>query len=129
MKQGPQSPCSGTTQRDGAGRGVQDGGTHVYLWLIHVDVWQKSSQYCKVIILQLNKSFFFLSRVNHHQKHPALLNFFSPLRRQPGEHPSTWVHPSHLWLFKPLHINIHTLLLLLLLSRFSRPTLCDPIDC
>ena len=28
-------------------------GTHVYLWLIHVDVWKKSSQYCKVIILQL----------------------------------------------------------------------------
>ena len=28
---------------------------HVYLWLIHIDVWQKPSQYCKVIILQLNK--------------------------------------------------------------------------
>ena len=27
--------------------------THVYLWLIHVDVWQKPSQYCKAIILQL----------------------------------------------------------------------------
>ena len=25
------------------GRGVQDGGTHVYLWLVHVDVWQKQS--------------------------------------------------------------------------------------
>ena len=23
------------------------------VWLIHVDVWQKPSQYCKVIILQL----------------------------------------------------------------------------
>ena len=33
--------------------GVQDGGTHVHLWLIHVDIWQKPSQYCKVIILQL----------------------------------------------------------------------------
>ena len=31
------------------------GGTHVYLWPIHVDAWQKTSQYCKVIILQLNK--------------------------------------------------------------------------
>ena len=29
---------------------------HVYLWPIHVDVWQKSSQYCKVIILQLKTS-------------------------------------------------------------------------
>ena len=30
-----------TTQRDGAGgkRGVHDGGAHVYLWLINVDVW------------------------------------------------------------------------------------------
>ena len=28
-------------------------GTYVYVRLIHVDVWQKLSQYCKVIILQL----------------------------------------------------------------------------
>ena len=28
-------------------------GTYVYLWLIHVDVWQKSNQYCKATILQL----------------------------------------------------------------------------
>ena len=28
---------------------------HVYLWLMHVDVWQKPTQYCKAIILQLNK--------------------------------------------------------------------------
>ena len=27
--------------------------TCVSLWLIHVDVWQKPSLYCKVIILQL----------------------------------------------------------------------------
>ena len=26
-------------------------GIHVYLWLIHTDVWWKPSQYCKVIIL------------------------------------------------------------------------------
>ena len=25
---------------EGGGRGVQDGGTHVYPWLIHVDVWK-----------------------------------------------------------------------------------------
>ena len=57
MKQGTQSQCSGTTQRDRVGRKVggrvQDGGTHVYMWPIHVDVWQKASQYYKVIILQL----------------------------------------------------------------------------
>ena len=28
-------------------------GTYVYLWLIHVDTWQKLTQYCKVIIFQL----------------------------------------------------------------------------
>ena len=33
------------------GRGVQDVGTHVHPWLIHVDVWQ-TPQYCKVISLQ-----------------------------------------------------------------------------
>ena len=38
---------------EGGERGVQERGAHVYLWLIHVDVWQKPSQYCKVIILQL----------------------------------------------------------------------------
>ena len=27
-------------------------GTYVYLWLIHVDVWQKLAQYCKAIIFQ-----------------------------------------------------------------------------
>ena len=38
---------------EGVERGVQHGGTHVYLWQIHVDVWQKPSQDCEVIILQL----------------------------------------------------------------------------
>ena len=28
-------------------------GTYVYLWLIHVGAWQKPTQYCKAIILQL----------------------------------------------------------------------------
>ena len=28
-------------------------GTNIYLWLIHVDVWQKPTQFCKAIILQL----------------------------------------------------------------------------
>ena len=30
-------------------------GTHVHPWLIHVNVWQKPPQYCKVISLQLGK--------------------------------------------------------------------------
>ena len=28
-------------------------GTHVHPWLIHVNVWQKPLQYCKVISLQI----------------------------------------------------------------------------
>ena len=37
----------------GGGRGGSGWGTHVHLWLIHVNVWQKPLQYCKVISLQL----------------------------------------------------------------------------
>ena len=28
-------------------------GTYVYLWLIHVDIWQKATKFCKAIILQV----------------------------------------------------------------------------
>ena len=31
------------------------GGIHVNPWLIHINVWQKPLQYCKVISLQLIK--------------------------------------------------------------------------
>ena len=50
--------CTGKTQRDGMGRRQEGGsgwGTHVNPWLIHVNVWQKPLQYCKVISLQLIK--------------------------------------------------------------------------
>ena len=40
---------------EGGGRKVLEHGTCVYLWLIHVDVQQKSPYYCKVIVLQLKK--------------------------------------------------------------------------
>ena len=56
MRQGTQGWCIGMTLRDGMGREV-DGefmmGTHVHMWLIHVNIWQKPLQYCKVINLQL----------------------------------------------------------------------------
>ena len=35
------------------GRRFKREGTHVYRWLIHAVVWQKPTQYCKAIILQL----------------------------------------------------------------------------
>ena len=55
-----QGSGTGMTQRDGMGRkvGGEGGsrwGTHVNPWLIHVNVWQKPLQYCKVISLQLMK--------------------------------------------------------------------------
>ena len=37
------------------GGGFKRVGTYVYLMPIHVDVWQKSSQSCKVIILEFKK--------------------------------------------------------------------------
>ena len=33
---------------EGGERGAQDGGIHVHPWLIHVDVWPKPPQCCKV---------------------------------------------------------------------------------
>ena len=42
----------------GVGKKVQEGGDiYIYLWLIHVDVWQKPTKYFKTIILQLKKFF------------------------------------------------------------------------
>ena len=46
--------CTGMTQRDGIGREV-GGEFRMDPWLIHVNVWQKPLQYCKVINLQLIK--------------------------------------------------------------------------
>ena len=37
-------------------------GTYVYLQLIHGDVWQKPTQHCKAIILQLQINKFFKNR-------------------------------------------------------------------
>ena len=37
------------------GGGFRREGTYFYLWVIHADVWQKPTQYCKAIILQLKK--------------------------------------------------------------------------
>ena len=51
--------CTGKTQRDEMRREAGGGsgwGTHVNPWLIHVNVWQKPLQYCKVISLQQIKT-------------------------------------------------------------------------
>ena len=31
------------------------GGRNIQIWIIHVDVWQKSIQYCEAVIFQLKK--------------------------------------------------------------------------
>ena len=43
--------ASGTTQRDGMGREEEEGsgwGTRVYLWRIHVDIWQNKYNIVKL---------------------------------------------------------------------------------
>ena len=32
-------------------------GTYVYLWLIDIGIWQKTTKFCKAIILQLKNKF------------------------------------------------------------------------
>ena len=41
---------------NGVGGRFEREGTHVYLWLIHVDVWQKTTEHCKATILQLKRN-------------------------------------------------------------------------
>ena len=41
--------CTGTTQRDGTGKEEGSGwGTRVYLWQIHVDIWQNQYNIVKL---------------------------------------------------------------------------------
>ena len=42
---------TGTTQRDSTGRGEEEGsgwGTRIYLWQIHVDIWQNQYNIVKL---------------------------------------------------------------------------------
>ena len=58
MNQDTQSQCAGTTQRGGVGvevvGGIQNEGTHVHLWLIHVNVWQKRKKKKEITIFKMN---------------------------------------------------------------------------
>ena len=45
-------PCDSLEGWEIGGR-LKRKGTHVYLWLIHVEIWQRPTQYCKAIIFQL----------------------------------------------------------------------------
>ena len=60
MRQGSQGWYTGMTQRDGMGRGIQDGETRVHPWCIHVNVWQ--NRYNNVISLQIKINKFILKK-------------------------------------------------------------------
>ena len=47
--------CNNLVGWDGEEGGREREGTWVYLWLICVDVWQRPTQYCNEVILQLKK--------------------------------------------------------------------------
>ena len=46
------------------GGGFKREGIWVYLWLIQADVWQKSTQFCKAVTLQLKINKFIKKRKN-----------------------------------------------------------------
>ena len=46
--------CDNLDGWDQVGGKFKKEGTYVYLWLIHADGWQKPTQHCKAVILQLN---------------------------------------------------------------------------
>ena len=52
-----QGLCINLEGWDGEGMGgrLKRDGIYVYLWLIHGEVWQKTTKFCKAIILQLKK--------------------------------------------------------------------------
>ena len=53
-KTGNSVQCSLTSKRGGIGWAM-GGRRRMYIWLIHVGVWQKPTQCCKAIILQWKK--------------------------------------------------------------------------
>ena len=56
-------------------------GTHVNSWLIHVNVWQKLLQYCKIISLPLKfkKSCYYIFLVIYYVNNIDLGNLFKVL--------------------------------------------------
>ena len=78
MMQGAHTQGSVATWRVGWGGRWEGGlgagvGAYAHLWLIPVDVWQKSTQYCKAIILQLKISIFFFKFSGNHTIHGLFL--------------------------------------------------------
>ena len=80
-------------------------GTCVQLWLIHVDVWQKSNQYCKAIILQLKIN----KRTNKKKEIPYTLAIIPHSLHPPNPRdPLFCFLPLWVCLFWTFHINVIT---------------------
>ena len=64
-------------------------GTHVHPWLIHMNVWQKQPQYCKVISLQLKfkkkKGHYVKTKFDIVDQKPNLLGLATTLKTRNGE--------------------------------------------
>ena len=56
-------------------------GTYVYVWLIHIEVWQKTAKFCKAIILQW--------KINKYIKH------FKPMDTLDIYRNNIWLLPSN----------------------------------
>ena len=103
-------------------------GTHVTPWLIHVNVWQKPLQYCKVISLQLIKmngkkkkkftlwyydiqrlslllpALFLCHRCLPHMHTHEVRN----IHTQTHIHTHTQLHPTHMHTCTDTHTNTHS---------------------
>ena len=86
------------------GSGFRREGTYASLWLTHVDVWQKSTQYCKAIILQLKKIrkkilewvAMLSSRSSSQPRDRTLVSYVSCADRQVLTTRATWEAPQPL---------------------------------
>ena len=76
--------------------GEEDGGRfkregiYVYLWLIHVEVWQKATKFCKAIILWLK------NKLIKKKKHPSLFSW-TQVKTKQGSRVGTWHVPLLGW--------------------------------
>ena len=82
MTQRAETRCSVTLRGwDGVGGRFKREGTYVYLWLIHGDVWQKPTQYCKAIIKLSNKAIIYF-KINLKIKMTAITHLHPRLMLQ-----------------------------------------------
>ena len=75
-----------TSQVGWSGRwgGHSRGREYIYLWLVHVDEWQKLTQYCKAIILQLKKRERILNcELDYWNNSFLLIRIFGSIRSDP----------------------------------------------